>query len=77
MEETALSLAKLIQLYMVRMGLTPSTPIARQVDLPNGLTFTELMYWLFQGIRTASEKAEVVLPTESAIELIKQWKLRK
>lgn len=77
MEQTTFAMAKLIQLSLVRLGLTPETPIARQIDLPNGLNFTELMYWLFTAIHNASKKAEGVLPANTAVSLITKWKLRR
>jgi len=68
-------MAKLIQLSLVRLGLQPTSVIARQVDLPEGLTFTALMYWLLTAIRNAEKKAEKVLPVEKAVNLIQKWRI--
>lgn len=73
MAETAKSMAKLLQLFFVRLGFEPETPIARNADLPNGLTLHDLIYWLGMAIEKAEDKAEEVLPTETAVTYLNRW----
>jgi len=75
--ETTRSMAKLIQLALVRLGADPTSLVARKTDLrasDGGLTLGELMYWLAFSINTAEFKCVKILPANEAIEKIQRWK---
>jgi hypothetical protein len=75
--ETTRSMAKLIQLALVRLGADPSALVARKTDLrgsKGGLTFGELMYWLAFSINALEFKCKKILPANEAIQRIQRWK---
>jgi len=76
MAETAKSMAKLLQLFFARLGFSPETPIARNADLPDGLTLHELIYWLGVAIEKAEDKAEEVLPADIACTYLNRWGIK-
>ena len=76
MSEIARQIVKLLQMFFIRLGCKPDTIIARQIDLPQGLAFRDLIFWLFKAIESAEEKADKVIATEKASLLISKWRAR-